>query len=109
MKDRIVKIKNNERSEYSLFDRYNLLEGNTKSGVRIPQGGVKLPNNVLGGYIQQGGQLKWLTVGKMIDNYSIPSVNKIVQSGGSKEMQKNEINFKKAVELLRDYYKTNFD
>ena len=109
MKDRIVKINNNERSEYSLFDRYNLVEGITKSGARIPQGGVKLPNNVLGGYIQKGGQLKWLTVGKMIDDYSIPSVDRKVQSGGSKETEKNEINLKKAVELLRDYYQTNFN
>lgn len=110
MKDRIIKIKNNERSQYSLFDRYNLVGGYTKSGIHIPVGGVRLPNNILGGYIQKGGQTKWLLVGKMVGNYNIPNLEENTQIGGGvNEKENNEINLKKAVELLRDYYQTNFN
>ena len=107
MKNRIIEIYHNP-TQVHLFDRMHLIEGYTSSKRYIPKGGVKLPNNILAGYIQSGGKKKWRIIGKISGSLDIPNYpksNVISQLGGTND---TEITLKQAVELLRDYYQNNF-
>ena len=105
MKNRIIQLKSGGSS--FLYDRDNLIEGYTSNNVYIPKGGVIVNNKYLSGYILDGGgEPKWEKIGKISYAYDIPKyyTQNYEKKGGSKN-----VNLKKAIKILRNYYDSNIN
>ena len=96
------------------YNRTNLISGINRQGIIIPKGGIRIKNDQLAGYIQNGGKKKWKIIGKINRNDTnhkfIPYYKdlNVIKKGGNNTESK-QISLKSAVKLLREYYRNNFN
>lgn len=106
MKERFIKIKKANKSNYFLYDRSLLKKGKYKS-LTLANGGSIINNNVLVGLLKdKNNNLRLKKIGEIYKGSS--SLNKIPKlKGGNKNSVKNNLSLKNAIHILRNYYKNN--
>ena len=138
MRGKKIRLLSKKSSEYQVFDRSALVAGTTKNGVDIPSGGVLLQNKILAGYLQVGGAKKWRIIGtvdqtdkniKYIGTYGQTELTgQKRQTGGTqvaptqksqkiqedypnhpKSLEKKKVSLRSAVNMLREYYREQFN